>query len=219
MQFAQVRLHTSQLAAQRAFYSEILGLPVVDSSDTAFTLQIGTSRLTFEQGHDDATYHFAFNIPENQIEAGAQWLEQFVPLLTLNDQKIFNFVSWNGHSVYFFDPAGNIGELIARHGLSNASEAEFGAHSWLNVSEVGLVTTDVRAIVAQLQADLDLPVYDGEGSDSFTAVGDEAGLLIVVSAGRIWYPETGLVAGIFPTTIQLASGQHLHADTNLTITT
>ena len=39
---------------------------------------------------------------------------------------------------------------------------------------------------------LGVTVYDGEGGDMFTAVGDELGLFIVVKQGRIWYPETGI---------------------------
>jgi hypothetical protein len=48
-------------------------------------------------------------------------------------------------------------------------------------------------------------VYDGAGSDTFTAVGDEDGLFIVVKRGRIWYPETGVAADVYPVAVTLAN--------------
>ena len=218
MQFTHVHLQTSQLAAQRIFYEDTLGLVVSDESPTSFTVQVGSSRLTFEQSDQEFRYHFAFNIPENQIEDGMRWLEQQgVPLIRLNNQLLFNFVNWDAHSVYFLDAAGNIAEVIARHRLPNTSQAAFGADSLLSVSEVGLATNDVLATVEQLQAELGTPVFDGQGSDTFTAVGDDEGLLIVVRIGRIWYPETGLVAETYPIKLGLASGQEIHAGESLSI--
>jgi hypothetical protein len=52
---------------------------------------------------------------------------------------------------------------------------------------------------------LGLSIYDGQGSDTFSAVGDELGLLIVVKQGRNWYPETGILAGLHPVTVNIAA--------------
>jgi hypothetical protein len=52
--------------------------------------------------------------------------------------------------------------------------------------------------VQLLEAELSAPIYDGAGSDTFTAVGDEHGLFIVVKRGRIWFPDTGTPADLFP---------------------
>ena len=48
-----------------------------------------------------------------------------------------------------------------------------------------------------------MTVYDGAGSDTFSAVGDELGLFIVVKEGRNWYPETGISAGLHPVSVTL----------------
>lgn len=41
-------------------------------------------------------------------------------------------------------------------------------------------------------------IYDGAGSDTFTALGDEHGLFIIVKRGRIWFPDTGIPAELVP---------------------
>jgi hypothetical protein len=83
----------------------------------------------------------------------------------------------------------------------------FDERSILSISEIGLASDDVIATVAQLQGAA-MPIYDGAGSDTFAAVGDEHGLLIVVSRGRIWFPETGTPADLVPlkAVVSLGSG-------------
>lgn len=50
-------------------------------------------------------------------------------------------------------------ELIARHTLSNTSDAPFSAASVINVSEIGVVDDDVEAQVAKLQKALNVLPY------------------------------------------------------------
>ena len=64
-----------------------------------------------------------------------------------------------------------------------------------------IVTDKVPDAVQLLQAGLGVGVYDGQGSDMFTAVGDEHGLFIVVKQGRIWFPDTGKAAELSPVTV------------------
>ncbi len=192
MHLREVRIPTRDLAIMRPFYCEVLDLPVVDDEAESFTVQIGVSRLTFAlAGGDNGSpeQHFAFTIPRNQLAAGKAWLTDRAALLTLGDDDEFASASWRAQQVYFRDPAGNILELIARQTLDNAATAPFDARQLLNVSEVGLPTADVSETVAALGRELGLAVY-GEASDTFTAVGDANGLLIVVQAGRHWFPTT-----------------------------
>jgi hypothetical protein len=51
-----------------------------------------------------------------------------------------------------------------------------------------------------------LQPYRGE-TDTFTAVGDENGLLIVVQQGREWYPRTGISAEPSPLEIRFENNQ------------
>lgn len=199
MKISQLELQTNNLGSQEQFYRDILHLPTV-ASDGALLVQVGSTQLVFRQAEMEPgqAYHFAFNIPENRFEEARTWLAGRVPLLESNTgEDSFNFANWNAHATYFRDPAGNILELIARHGLNNASDLPFDARGLLCISEIGLTSDDVKHIVGSLQG-LGLPIYDGEGSDNFTAVGDEHGLFIVVKRGRTWFPDFGTPADCLP---------------------
>jgi catechol-2,3-dioxygenase len=201
MRIHELDLLAADLAVQRAFYAELLGLAVVEHTTEALTLAIGASRLTFRQappGWNDV-YHFAFNIPENRFEEARAWLEARTPLRPdAAGRTVFHFDDWNADAVYFTDAAGNIGELIARHSLPSATAHPFTARDLLSVSEIGLATDDVPATVAMLRAELGVSAYGSE-SDQFTAVGDPEGLLIVVKRGRLWFSEPGMPAASLPT--------------------
>ena len=81
--FARLKLRADRLQEQRAFYSETLGLPVVEESEQSFTIQAGETALEFERAGDQAApwYHFAFNIPENKLAKAKKWLSRRCPLL------------------------------------------------------------------------------------------------------------------------------------------
>ena len=207
MNITRLELLAADLGAERDFYAGVLELPVrLDSP--ILEVQVGKTQLLFtESPQFDGAYHFAFNIPENQFAAAKDWLRQRTPLVvSQSGQDEYNFESWNAHAVYFFDPAGNVVELIARHNLSNASSNPFGGHSLLNVSEISVTTANVLEIVPAIQLALNVEVYDGP-SATFAAVGDEHGLFIVVPEGRAWFPDTGLRAGFYPLTVHLADGR------------
>ncbi|HEY8601675.1 MAG TPA: VOC family protein [Thermomicrobiales bacterium] len=192
MHIREVRIPARDLALLRPFYAGVLGLQLVDDGAESFTVRAGGSRLIFAQvgGADDpGVQHFAFTIPRNQLAAGKAWLAGRAALLTQGDEDQFSSALWRAQQVYFRDPAGNILELIARQTLDNAAEGPFDARQLLNVSEIGLPTDDVPGTVAALGREFGLAIY-GEASDTFTAVGDANGLLIVVRAGRHWFPTT-----------------------------
>lgn len=219
MKFAEIQILTHSLAAQCEFYTQTLGLSDATVMPNTFTAQAGATRLTFIQAQSDwhaqgrSVYHFAFNIPENQFAVAKAWLKQRTPLvLNQAGQDEYNFESWNAHAVYFFDAAGNVVELIARHNLPNASHQSFGGHSLLNISEISVTSADVPDTVRVIQSALDVKVYDGP-SATFAAVGDEAGLFIVVPVGRAWFPDTGLQAGFYPMMVRLEDGRTWAAPT------
>ncbi|WP_425148295.1 VOC family protein [Deinococcus sp.] len=194
MQLLEVHLQTSDLSAQRAFYSGVLGLPVHADNPERLLVQIGTTALVFERAAAALAgpYHLAFNIPPRQFSAAADWLSARVPLLPNGQERLFrSSPGWNAQMMYFLDPAGNILELIARHALPGSSPEDdaFGPQSLLCVSEVGLAVEDVEASARELAAVLGLAPYQ-ETSDTFKPLGDEHGLLIVVASGRPWFPTT-----------------------------
>ncbi|ABF43849.1 Lactoylglutathione lyase related protein (plasmid) [Deinococcus geothermalis DSM 11300] len=189
MKIQALTLQAGDLNAQRALYAEVLGFPVLFATVEAVTFQIGHTRLTFQQdGNFQGPYHFAFNVPENRFAQARAWLEDRVPLLAdPAGETSFHSESWNADMVYFRDTDGNIAEFIARHTLPAAPGDSFGAADVLGVSELGLPVARVPEAVQDLQKRFGLPVY-GKASETFTPLGDEEGLLIVVPVGRGWFP-------------------------------
>ncbi len=211
MHILHLHLATTMLAQQHAFYTQVFGFPVLTTTSDSITLQAGESQLMFTHVAEPAesSYHFAFNIPENQFATAKTWLSQRVPLLAdSTGTDTFAFDDWNAHAMYCYDPAGNIIELIARHSLDNANDRPFVGQHVVNISEIGIAAEDVPMQVAMIQAELGTAIYDGGGSHTFTAVGDEHGLLIVVQRGRIWFPDTGRPANHVPILVEVLNNDH-----------
>ncbi len=121
------------------------------SSPQFCSLVAGQSVLHFTRavGNESPKYHFAFNIAPNLFKQAKIWLSENVALLRgKQGQDEFDFSSWNARGMYFYDPASNIGELIARSDLSPTRETTFDPGSILSISEIGVPVEDVPAAVA-----------------------------------------------------------------------
>ena len=193
--FARLGLRSAvDLETMAAFYREVLRL-AVDVKGQALIVTAGETIIEFaknepREGATNPYYHFAFNIPHNQLDSARAWLEPRCSLLKLgNGEFIANFQNWNAHAFYFLDPAGNILEFIARHTLKNEREGDFSEKNILCASEIGVVAPDVVKAADTVCESAKLERYRG-GSDQFTAVGDENGLFIVVKTGRAWFSST-----------------------------
>lgn len=200
MNIHTLELLSADLIAQENFYANILGLSTSVTS-RGLLVKAGDSEILFSQAPEGfvGAYHFAFNIPENQYQAGKKWISD--RLLLLKDKsgkEDFASDNWNSDSLYFLDAAGNVLEFIARHNLQNAAEGEFGSKSILNVSEIGLPSENVIELANQLCTRLGLSVYKQEPNETFTPVGDENGLFILPVKGRIWMPDSGVPAKLLP---------------------
>lgn len=191
MKIHSIKLQTAGAEKMNRFYSEILGLKRGASAPEEAHFQAGYSRLIFSENPGfNGRYHFAFNIPCNQIREAIHWLTQRDIALTPgpNGQALVDFPNWNAESAYFFDPAGNIVEFIARRDLHNASDAPFGPESLLGVSEIAIVTKDVLAWNAGAALDFGvLPFTKSQPGPDFSALGTDDGLFIVVPEGRKWF--------------------------------
>ena len=214
MFFHHVQLLTSKLAEQLEFYQDVLGLPVLEQSNTSVTFQVGLSRLEFVQDSQQAFYHFAFNIPSNQLEEAKIWLSERVLLIKdSSGNDTFHSQNWNANQVYFYDAGGNIVEFIARHDLENDSSETFSAQSLECTSELGIVTANVPRTVKHIQELVNVPPYRAIMDEMFVPVGDEHGLFIVVKQNRIWFPETKpALAAPFKVTISGRENKVLELD-------
>ncbi|QPC84347.1 glyoxalase/bleomycin resistance/dioxygenase family protein [Phototrophicus methaneseepsis] len=190
MEIVDLRLKTHDLEALRGFYDDLFDLALLDEQeDVFFTVGAGETRLTFEQGDEDERYlyHFAFNIPNNQLTDAKVWLAQKVELLEHNDDDEIEWAAWDATALYFRDPVGNVVELIARRTVDNDSDLPFSGQSIVRVSEIGLSVKNVREAAASLQQTLLLDIYDETG-DTFCALGSPLGLFIIVKEGHPWFP-------------------------------
>lgn len=134
----ELRLLTATpLSRMREFYRDKIGFRVLAESASEISFAGGGTRLTFmkagpeqikgagNRGNGEPFYHFAFNIPRDKILAARSWQLERTRLTRprpgLLDpaypDDVWHFSQWNAHSVFFFDPAFNIVEYIARHNL------------------------------------------------------------------------------------------------------
>jgi len=200
MKIHTVKLETPALSQVTDFY-RLLGLEVITAEAGKTHVRIGSSWLVFsEKPSTTGIYHFAFNIPCNHIREGMAWLERAGIVLIANEkgENQIDFPNWNAEATYFFDPAGNIVELIARRDLQNESEQSFGPDSLLEISEIGIVTDDVPAWNARAETEFGIPPFNKQKpAADFSALGSDMGLFIVVSEGRKWF-LTDIPAGKAP---------------------
>jgi catechol-2,3-dioxygenase len=133
----------------------------------------GATRLSFEPGPAVCS-HFAVNVPPQRFGEAVDWARERAPLI----KDDVPFPGWKARAAYFFDPSGNLVELIAR-------ERAPGEDLFLEVSEIGLPVAEVGAAVAFLESELGLSHFSGD-RENFSAVGDDHGLFVVVPVGRHW---------------------------------
>lgn len=205
MNITRLELSARDLQAQKEYYADVLALPV-NLTAGKLKVKVGKTDLVFTQADADfdGAYHFAFNIPENQIRSAKEWLmPRTVLLKDEQGNDYFQHSGWNSEAVYFKDPAGNILEFIARHDLSNTVDGDFDSAQILNVSEIGLPSEDVVGWANELRSKLGLSVYKQEPNENFTPVGDNDGLFILPVKDRIWYPNTGVPARLLPVRVRV----------------
>ena len=190
----------SSLAELKKFYITTIGLSLIDEHTDNFTFKAGGTFIRFTKTNDATPfYHFAFNIPENKILKAREWQLKRTALSAtpsqLIDEKypkdVRHFQHWNAHSVFFWDPSGNLVEYIARHELRNSAEGEFTSKDILCASEIAFIVNDADNIADEIKSSFNLNQYKG-GDANFRAIGDENGLLLIIKKGRVWESHTDI---------------------------
>lgn len=197
MRIKCVEILTNNIEETNHFYNKALGFPIVEKTSESIKFDIGESNLKFQLSNDklESAHHFAFNIPENKLEEAINWGKDKLDFIQENNNPfIADFKNWNAHSVYFYDNNGNILEFIARHDLNNKALKSFDASQILNISEIAIVNNNPLEFAQKLKEEYGLKFYEkNENSENFVALGDDNGLILIVKAGREWYP-TKLIA-------------------------
>lgn len=173
---------------QKAFYTQVLGLPLKAESSKGFKIQVGATELHLRHSEAFRPYHFAFNISSFQEKEALAWLQERVSILPFEGADLVDFRGWNAWSLYFYDADNNIVEFIARRNLGLASELPFGSHAIHEVSEIGLPVSDVSSAFKQINQKLGVPKFDGN-FERFCAIGGEHALFICINKDhKNWIP-------------------------------
>ncbi|WP_438318276.1 glyoxalase [Sporosarcina sp. FA9] len=208
--FKSVTFYTNKLKALKRFYGDVMEFNIVESTNEQFIVEIGQSTITFMHTNQPAFYHFAINIPGNQFSMLKFWMQDRVTLNRGESLDEIYFSSFDADSMYFEDPAGNIVELIGRRKqdlFGDVSQASF-----LNISEVGIVTPFVSEVGEQLQ-DIGIPLRGGTEVDpeSLNFLGKGDAFIVLVPPARRWY-FSEKSAETYPLEITLNDGRQIVLD-------
>ena len=191
MNILEIDLQTDCLEETEAFYSELLGLTIVNKEENAVSFLAGLSKLTFIRSNAvNPKYHFAFNIPKNKLDEAMIWTSNRTVLIK-NPEGDFvtNFDNWNARSIYFYDNNRNILEFIARFDLENSSNIPFDGKSIQSISEVGVVADKPLVLAEKLINENRLSYFSkGPKTKDFVVLGDDNGLIVISNPNRSWYP-------------------------------
>ena len=194
MSFLRVRLDAKAelLSSLAAFYSGTLELPLTRSDPGVVAVEVGETTLEFRAGAGDPFYHSAFLVPGDRFAAARRWAADRIALLPDEDtgERVFDFEHWDAHALYFQDPAGSIGELIAQRGVGESgTTGPFHPSELLGFSEVGIVG-DPPSLAEALSRAFALEVWSGTVTEEkrLAFVGEKARTLILARAGRPWLP-------------------------------
>ncbi|WP_412162605.1 VOC family protein [Curtobacterium flaccumfaciens] len=205
MDIRQVQLATRSLADTARFY-ERLGCSV-EIVDTTVRIVVGSTLLVFRELPEmTGALHLAITIPTGTFDAAKAWIAGLTTVLGTDDQDEFEGPpNWNSRSVYFEGPDQQLLELIERRDLESGarrvgtgdgsgtgtgtgtdSDSDAGV-PLVSVSEVGVPVPDVLGAASALRR-AGLEPYANPPGESFAAVGDVDGLVILVSPDRRWFP-------------------------------
>ncbi len=193
MEILEIELFSNNIDETTSFYSGKLGLPIISKIGDNVTFAAGSTKLTFRLSKiEKPVYHFAFDIPSNQLIDAFAWVEERTEILeVIPPDKIADFYNWNAKSFYFYDNNGNILECIARFNLDNQTDKTFDGTSLLSISEIGIVAKNVATLCDELVEKYGLPVFSMQPKlDKFIVLGTETGLFILAEEEKDWYPTS-----------------------------
>ncbi|WP_196884979.1 VOC family protein [Aureivirga sp. CE67] len=188
MNIETLKIYTENIEEQKEFYSETLGFNLIKESKDSLSYEIGKSVLILEKRENASPHHYAINIPAHKEEEALAWLKERVSIIKHEEHEIQTFKNWNAKAIYFYDKDKNIVEFIARRNLKNETQNPFSTKQLLEISEIGVATSDIERDYNYLHADIPLEIYYGS-FEEFCAAGDEHGLFIFKNKNEgSWFP-------------------------------
>jgi catechol-2,3-dioxygenase len=203
MHIKQLMLKTASLHRTRLFYHKTLELEIIEETEEFICFKAGKTVLRFEEVEGSKPfYHFAFNIVNNKFSDSFEWINNKLDILPNEDGLLIaGYNNWNAQSFYFYDNNANILEFIVRFDLPYHSTEPFSSDCITEISEVGLVVSNVAEKAEELNRQYNIPYFQyGPRLHDFIAMGDNYGLLLLSQTKRPWVP-TNKPGQQFPVTI------------------
>lgn len=200
MNIKKLTLKTNDFNYTTGFYQRLFNVDPDFRSESAVGFQVGETVLIFELSDIvNPVYHFAIDIPCNQLHGAFEFVSNCATVLPVNEDQYFaGFKNWNAKSFYFFDNNGNILEYICRYDRQIDLPGEFNGQQLIAISEAGIPAESTPELMAEIMEFYPIVPYEKQPPlENFAALGDVNGLLILSNIGRAWYP-TQIPAAVFP---------------------
>ena len=103
MKIKEIHLLSDNLNGTAEFYTNVLDLPTAIQPDGTLAIQAGNTALVFHPSENTgATYHLAFDIPNNKLKEAHQWLKKKASIIPVSQTSVFaDFDAWYAKSFYF----------------------------------------------------------------------------------------------------------------------
>lgn len=192
MKITETMLYTNRLGEMKRFYTDQLGLSVIEEDSTSFRINLGEDALVFQEAttNQERQYHFAINIPANRFKEAKEWIKSRVSLLREDGEDEIYFEGIDASSLYFYDADENVVELIARHSINIESDEEvFYTDDFLGIGEMSLTAVDPLHVAQEL-ANIEIHRRDGKPIDehhlNFLGAPNSDTYILLVPPGRVW---------------------------------
>jgi len=121
------------------------------------------------------------------------WLKKRVKILLFNGKEMVNFQSWNAKALYFYDCDKNIVEFISRKNININSSMQFSSRSIINISEIGVSSTNIEKTYQSINSFKPIEVYSGN-FERFCALGNDEGMFIIANPTvKKWFPNNDII--------------------------
>ncbi|HJF67972.1 MAG TPA: hypothetical protein K8V85_06640 [Staphylococcus kloosii] len=206
MKINKVLIYTNKLVEVKTFYVDFLGFELKQDTNNYFSISVGRSELIvkYSETLENPYYHFAFDIPPEMFNEVKVWLQERVDLLTEEGQNEIYFSGFDAKSLYFYDPAYNIVEFMARNEHRNKTQANhFTVREIFGISEIGLVIDNLEQSMTTLKNyDFrNIANYIDEDSLNFIFNNNESNYLLLTKTDRRWLFSNKL-AKILPISVE-----------------
>jgi len=185
----------------KEFYTKLLQMELVYEGENSFAVLAGTTRVYFDKSDTRPYYHVCFRLGAAFFDEIFNRLKKEDLLLSNEDGEISMY--WQGKQAYFYDPDGNILEILERP----FSHGDKEPNGWYDVGEVGIPSQNIYEL-----RDFLLPYMDNQfesNNDLFSFFGNDDGVGVLVKTGRNWYP-TNRPAEIHPIKLVVSGNKDTH---------